>query len=108
MKPEFRRVSVPLHRITPLKKNWQKIVTTIVENMKLQIRMNVRRKCVELRTSQYTADRNAVQKCVEFLKAFFLGFDLNDAIALLRLDDLFLDTFMIKDGTPNFHLKPNP
>lgn len=61
--------------------------------------MNVKRKCVELRTSQYTVDRNAVQKCVEFLKAFFLGFDLNDAIALLRLDDLFLDTFMIKDGT---------
>jgi RNA-binding protein PNO1 len=66
--------------------------------MKLQIKFNVKTKCVYLRTSDYTTDRNAVQKCIEFLKAFFLGFNINDAIALLRLDDLYLDTFMIKDG----------
>ena len=79
--------------MTPLKKNWSKIVTTIVENMKLQIRMNVKRKCVELKTSEFTTDRKAMLKSVEFLKAFMLGFDLNDAIALLRLDDLYLETF---------------
>ena len=55
--------------------------------------MNVKRKCVELKTSEFTTDRNAMQKSVEFLKAFLLGFDLNDAIALLRLDDLYLETF---------------
>ena len=66
--------------------------------------MNVKRKCVELKTSEHTEDRNAVAKGVEFFKAFFLGFDLNDAIALLRLDDLYLDTFMIKDGNFILHL----
>ena len=55
--------------------------------------MNVKRKCVELKTSEFTTDRKAMLKSVEFLKAFMLGFDLNDAIALLRLDDLYLETF---------------
>jgi RNA-binding protein PNO1 len=31
----MRRIPVPPHRITPLRNNWEKIVTTIVENMKL-------------------------------------------------------------------------
>lgn len=66
--------------------------------MKLQMRMNVKKKCIELRTSEFTTDRNAMLKSVEFLKAFLLGFDLNDAIAFLRLDDLFMESFLIKDG----------
>jgi len=33
----------------------------------------------------------------DFLKAFMLGFDLNDAISLLRLDDLYIETFEVKD-----------
>ena len=39
-----------------------------------------------------------IQKGADFLKAFMLGFDLNDAIAMMRLDDLFIESFDIKDG----------
>lgn len=46
---EFRKVYVPPHRLTPLKENWLKIVQPIVEHMKLQIRMNLHTKNVELK-----------------------------------------------------------
>ena len=50
-KAEYRRVPVPRHRMTPLRQNWDSIVKTLVEHMKLQVRMNTKRKAVELRVS---------------------------------------------------------
>ena len=47
----MRRIPVPPNRMTPLKENWEKIATTIVENMKLQVRMNTKRKAIDLKTS---------------------------------------------------------
>ncbi|CAD8100854.1 unnamed protein product [Paramecium sonneborni] len=96
-KGEIRRVPVPPHRVTPLKNNWDKILTTIVENMKLQIRMNTKKKCVEIKTSQFTEDKTSLQRGVDFLKAFMMGFDIDDSVALLRLDDLYVESFEVKD-----------
>jgi hypothetical protein len=31
------------------------------------------------------------------LQAFMLGFEVQDAVALLRLEDLFIDSFMVTD-----------
>ncbi|KAJ5860599.1 uncharacterized protein N7529_007909 [Penicillium soppii] len=94
---ETRKVPVPPHRMTPLKANWPKICPPIVEHLKLQVRMNIKSRAVELRTSKFTDDVGALQKGADFIKAFTLGFDLDDAIALLRLDDLYIQTFEIKD-----------
>lgn len=96
-KREERNVRVPPHRMSPLKVSWPKIYPALVEHLKLQVRMNVSKKSVELRTSKYTTDTGAIQKGADFIEAFCLGFDLDDAIALLRLDDLYMQSFEIKD-----------
>ncbi|CAI9634953.1 eukaryotic type kh-domain (kh-domain type i) [Alternaria burnsii] len=94
---EQRKVPIPPHRMTPLKNSWPKIYPPLVEHLKLQVRMNTKAKAVELRTSSATIDTGALQKGEDFVKAFTLGFDTDDAIALLRLDDLYIETFEIKD-----------
>ncbi|KAL8843627.1 MAG: hypothetical protein Q9170_000131 [Blastenia crenularia] len=94
---ESRKVLVPPHRMTPLKSSWPKIYSPLVEHLKLQVRMNLKGKAVELRTSKHTTDAGALQKGEDFVKAFTLGFDVDDAIALLRLDDLYIETFEIRD-----------
>ncbi|KAI0797608.1 hypothetical protein C8Q75DRAFT_709284 [Abortiporus biennis] len=97
LKSETRRIPIPPHRMTPLKKEWVNIFGPLTEMLGLQVRMNVQRRCVEIRTSKATKEVGALQKGADFVKSFALGFDVNDAIALLRLDDLYLDSFEIKD-----------
>ncbi|KNE69664.1 hypothetical protein AMAG_14219 [Allomyces macrogynus ATCC 38327] len=94
---QFRRVLIPPHRLTPLKKEWLQIYTPLVEHMGLQVRFNLKSKCVELRSCAETKEPSSLQKGHDFVKAFAVGFDVTDALALLRLDDLFLDSFEIKD-----------
>ena len=94
---ETRKVPVPPHRMTPLKASWSKIYPPLVEHLKLQVRMNVKNRAVELRTSKFTTDSGSLQKGEDFVKAFTLGFDVDDAIALLRLDDLYIQSFELKD-----------
>ena len=50
-----------------------------------------------MRTCAETEDVGSVQKAADFLKAYCLGFEVDDAISLLRLDDLYIDSFEIKD-----------
>ncbi|CEG66879.1 Putative Ribosomal RNA assembly protein [Rhizopus microsporus] len=92
-----RKIPIPPHRMSPLKRHWLEIYSPLVEHMKLQVRMNVKTKSVELKTSDLTEDDGALQKGADFVKAFALGFEVEDAMALLRLDDIYLDTFEIKD-----------
>lgn len=97
---EQRKVSVPAHRYSPLKENWMKIFTPVVEHLQLQIRFNLKTRNVELRTSPETTDIANLQKGADFVKAFIYGFEVEDALALLRLDDLFVETFEVQDVKP--------
>ena len=94
---EYRKIMVPANRLKGLKDNWPTIVKAIIEHMKLEIRMNIKQKCIELRTSEKTINTSAMQRSEDFLKSYMCGFDISDAIALLRLEDLYFETFEIKD-----------
>lgn len=96
-KNDFRRVRVPAHRYTPLKTDWPNIMKPIVEHLHLQIRMNTKTRCIELKNSEHTLDAGALQKGADFVQAYMMGFEVQDAVALLRLEDLFIDTFEVND-----------
>ena len=102
------------HRLAPLKSAWQSIYPPLVTHLKLQVRMNTKARAIELRTSKHTTNLGALQKGEDFVRCFCLGFDCDDAIALLRLDgwqlpslkfkatrlilaDLYIETFEIKE-----------
>ncbi|NXV15253.1 PNO1 protein, partial [Cepphus grylle] len=97
---ELRKVAVPANRYTPLKENWMKIFTPIVEHLQLQIRFNLKTRNVEIKTCKETKDLSALTKAADFVKAFILGFQVEDALALIRLDDLFLESFEVTDVKP--------
>jgi len=97
---EVRKIPVPPHRYTPLKENWMKIFTPVVQNLQLQIRFNLKSRKVEIRSSPQTSDVGYLQKAADFVQAFILGFDVEDALALVRLDDLYIDSFEINDVKP--------
>jgi RNA-binding protein PNO1 len=96
-KIEYRRIRCPPHRLTPLRNEWEHLMSPIVEFLKLQIRFNPKNRSVELKTSDFTEDPGAIQKGQDFIEAFMMGFEIQDAVALLRLDDLFIDSFMVTD-----------
>ena len=51
LKSEMRRIPIPPHRMSPLKKDWINIFGPLTEILGLQVRMNVQRKAVEVRVS---------------------------------------------------------
>ncbi|XP_077302863.1 RNA-binding protein pno1 [Arctopsyche grandis] len=96
-KGDMRKIPVPAHRYTPLKEKWTQIITPIVEHLLLRVRFNLRTRNVEIKIGPETIDIANLQKGADFVKAFVCGFEVEDALALLRLDDLFVESFEIKD-----------
>jgi len=94
---EGAAVPIPRNRIKALKENWEKIYDKIVKRLYLQVRFNVKNNHVEMRKCAQTKEEAALHKASDFIKAFALGFEVDDAMALLRIDELFLDTFKVTD-----------
>jgi RNA-binding protein PNO1 len=53
LKSEMRRIAIPPHRLSPLKKDWINIFGPLTEILGLQVRMNVPRKSVEIRVGSH-------------------------------------------------------
>lgn len=96
-KTEYRRIRCPQHRYTPLRKDWTNIIKPLIKYLKLQVRFNTKNRSIELRTSSHTIDSDSIQKGADFCSAYMLGFDVQDAVALLRLDDLYIESFNVTD-----------
>lgn len=96
-KVEYRRVRCPKHRYTPLREDWEQILMPLVQFLKLQVRFNTQSRSIEMKTSPHTLDTGALQKGADFCSAYMLGFEVQDAVALLRLDDLYVESFQVTD-----------
>jgi hypothetical protein len=83
--------------MTPLKAAWMQLYTPITDHLKLDMRMNLKTKKVEIKTSAATQNGDMLQRAADFVHAFLLGFEIRDAVALLRLDDLYVECFEVKD-----------
>lgn len=67
-KDDMRKIPVPAHRYSPLKENWLKIFSPIVEHLQLHIRFNLKTRNVEIKTSEHTKDIGNLQKAADFVK----------------------------------------
>lgn len=100
VKTEMRRIPVPPHRYAPLKDKWMEIYEPVVNQLHLQMRFELKARNVEIKTCKETTDVGALQRAADFVRAFTLGFDPKDALALVRLDHLYLESFNVTDVKP--------
>ncbi|RVD91605.1 RNA-binding protein [Tubulinosema ratisbonensis] len=91
-----RSIEIPPEKIGLLKKEWFKIYTPLIELFKLQIRMNLRTKQLDLRTVKLTADPAMLDKATLFIKAILIGYSPQDALIALE-NDSYLFSFFITE-----------
>lgn len=110
-----RKIAIPPHRMTPLKRDWIKIYTPLVEECGLQVRMNVHKRQIEMKvrtllsaeraapearidrmlltraqTSKHTPHPSSLTRAADFMAAYCTGFAVEDAIAMLRMEELYI------------------
>merc|ERR1712113_664365 len=94
---EIRQIYVPYNRFKSLKDHWIELKKPIVENMRLEIKINFKTRNIKIKKKVQTKDARALQRAFDFVDAFIKGFKIKDAIAILRIDDLYVYCFEIKD-----------
>nr|AAC47659.1 unknown [Antonospora locustae] len=87
-------VDVPVHKIGAIKRDWFKIYTPVVELCKLQIRMNLKTRRVDLRTCSETENSTFLERAHVLVKAVLIGFSVEDAFFVLK-EDAYLYSFEV-------------
>jgi RNA-binding protein PNO1 len=72
LKNEFRRIPVPAHRMSPLRRDWVAMYTPMVEHLGLQVRMNEKRRCVEIRVSSGCGLLLLSHVCISYMDECFM------------------------------------
>lgn len=68
-----QQVPVPQHRMTPLKAHWMELYRPVTETLNLDMRMNLKTRKVEIKTTKKTPEAAYLQKAADFVHAFLLG-----------------------------------
>ncbi|KAL2944765.1 RNA-binding protein pno1 [Bienertia sinuspersici] len=96
---QYRFIPVPQHRYAPLKKSWKTDIYEPIRNdMKIDIRINLKARQVELKTMPHTPDISNLDKCHSYVEAFMAGFDAEQIKdTFLKYDHFYLSTFNMND-----------
>jgi RNA-binding protein PNO1 len=94
---QLRSIPIPPQRQGAIKRDWTRICMSIVEQCGLHIRMNLKTKAVDIRTCEATKDASLLERGALFIRAIILGFGVEDALVVIKMGDVFLDSFDIKD-----------
>ncbi|KNA14627.1 hypothetical protein SOVF_105550 [Spinacia oleracea] len=96
---QFCFVPVPPNRRTPLEKAWKtQIYEPIRNEMKIDIRMNLVAKRVELKTMSDTPDISNLYKCSSYVQAFMLCFEPEQVReAFFKYDNLDMSSLDMQD-----------
>ncbi|VDQ05332.1 unnamed protein product, partial [Trichobilharzia regenti] len=78
---EVRTLIVPKNRRTPVRSSWPSIKTWKIF----------------MKPSSETRDSQHLQKGCDFVNAFLKGFKYEDALAVVRIDGIYVDSFHIMD-----------
>merc|ERR1711924_140892 len=65
--------------------------------LNLDMRFNIGCLKIEIKKKKDTDNTEALQKAVDFSNGFILGFNVQDVLAMLLLDDIYIESFEIKD-----------
>lgn len=93
-----------------MQRDWRELEPLLTGYLGLQVLVHPRRRMVFIRTSPVTgtggasggsgsiADAGvALQKGEDLLRTYAMGFEVGDAAAVVRLDDVYVETFEIRD-----------
>lgn len=88
-------VDISAKKMALIKREWFKIYTPIVELCKLQIRMNLKTMKIDLRTCAETENLSVLERASLFIKSIVVGFPLEDALFVLKNEDVYIFSFEI-------------